>query len=589
MKKSRLFILSMLFIVFSTMYSYAFEILQTNIPQGSTGQKATVTFRIRTDDSWSQDRDLYLFIYCNDAYDEYEEYEASPSVYQRFPFEATGEQMLYGYSQRIGKISKKSEHSVSFSLKVRRDIPDGYYSFPVYVMEGNPDDGSGTTIATADLKIWIKKSTQTSPGSEENQAAITWELGENQTTPYGVYPQVCDFALNLRNSGTGTAADVTAEIVCDQDSTKFPFDINETNYNRHFDYVIPGETVSLPYSFAIRSDTYTGYYPVKINITYREGTGAALQKAEKVFFVHIRNKNKEDEKKQNEFNANDRVKARIIVDSYSTEPAEVYAGQDFLLTVNFKNASKDVNASNLLLTFDSEKVSESPVFTTDGGSNSVVIDSLSPLSEGTVTMHFKAAAGVDQRSYAINISEKYDSPEFKNAEEKVSITVPVHQISKFNMGNVEVLPGNLQVGEEANVMFAINNTGKVQLYNVMARFESDSIQKVETYVGNIKPGATGNVDVMLTAVNPSTDDGHVKVIISYEDEYGEITETEKEIVLYVSERIEESFDDFDFDLTEEVPEEPWYKKAAVKWGGGAALLLIIALFVIIRRKKKKEL
>ena len=95
------------------------------------------------------------------------------------------------------------------------------------------------------------------------------------------------------------------------------------------------------------------------------------------------------------------------------------------------------------------------------------------------------------------------------------------------------MPDAVEVGSETNVMFGINNTGKVILYNVMARFEADSIQPADAYVGNIKPGETGNVDTMLTAIAPTTDDGKVKIIISYEDENGVVSETEKEMLLNV--------------------------------------------------------
>ena len=40
------------------------------------------------------------------------------------------------------------------------------------------------------------------------------------------------------------------------------------------------------------------------------------------------------------------------------------------------------------------------------------------------------------------------------------------------------MPDAISVGEESNVMFSINNTGKVMLYNVNAVFEADSIQKM---------------------------------------------------------------------------------------------------------------
>ena len=80
------------------------------------------------------------------------------------------------------------------------------------------------------------------------------------------------------------------------------------------------------------------------------------------------------------------------------------------------------------------------------------------------------------------------------------------------------MPDAISVGEESNVMFSINNTGKVMLYNVNAVFEADSIQKNEAYVGNIEPGKSGNVDTMINGIAPTMDDGKVKLSITYEDE-----------------------------------------------------------------------
>lgn len=136
----------------------------------------------------------------------------------------------------------------------------------------------------------------------------------------------------------------------------------------------------------------------------------------------------------------------------------------------------------------------------------------------------------------------------------MSVDIPVKQISRLNTGTFEVMPDSISVGEESNVMFGINNTGKVTLYNVMARFEADSIQTTDTYVGNIKSGETGNVDCMVTGSAPTTDDGKVKVIISYEDENGEVSEVEKELTLYVSEPAPD-MDDMDMNGYDEMPQE----------------------------------
>ncbi|MFT4004798.1 MAG: hypothetical protein QM683_03800 [Lacrimispora sp.] len=84
-------------------------------------------------------------------------------------------------------------------------------------------------------------------------------------------------------------------------------------------------------------------------------------------------------------------------------------------------------------------------------------------------------------------------------------------------------------------MFPINNTGKVLLYNVTASFQGDSIQPADSYVGNIKPGESGNVDVMLTGAAPTTDDGKIKILITYEDENGVVSQpVEKEMTLNVT-------------------------------------------------------
>ena len=155
---------------------------------------------------------------------------------------------------------------------------------------------------------------------------------------------------------------------------------------------------------------------------------------------------------------------------------------------------------------------------------------LNTLSPGGVTeLRYRLISrpGVDQRSYGLTVKTKYDSPEFKNAEESVTVDVPIYQQSRFSTSTFEVMPESIEVGGETNIMFGINNTGRVQLYNVNVRFEADSIKTNEAYVGNIKPGETGNVDVMITGEAPTQDEGKIKAIISYEDENGEVTETEK--------------------------------------------------------------
>ena len=228
-----------------------------------------------------------------------------------------------------------------------------------------------------------------------------------------------------------------------------------------------------------------------------------MKKKEYEFYVHITSKEKEEDDNLGEFNENDRTKARIIVDSFRTEPEKIMAGDEFTLILNMKNASTSVTASNILFTMEPEKVENASVFSTESGSSSMVVNSLGAGASTELKMKFLAKPGIDQRSYTMTIKEKYDSPEFKNAEETVTIDIPVYQKARFSTSTFEVMPDSIEVDGESNIMFGVNNTGRIQLYNVNIRFEADSIRTTEAYVGNIKPGETGNVDVLVAGVTPT--------------------------------------------------------------------------------------
>ncbi len=472
-----------------------------------------------------------------------------------FPFEINEDTFT---PKRIGNLRDGSSKTVTLSARVRRDMKEGYYCIPIAIYV----NGRDSTPETDFLNVWIYTSSSASAETEdETKEEVAFVMGEGQATPYGRYPGPMDFGINLRNKGWLPAYDVTVSMVLSRSDEEFPFMINEGNYDRHFEVIEPGQTVALLYSMAIRKESYTGFYPLKFKITYRESmygdkrvaegpgmfrdqatgetlsTDTSVQSKDYEFYVHISSKEKEDS--LGEFNENDRTKARIIVDGFRTEPAKIMAGEEFDLILNMKNASTTVAASNILFSLEPEKVENASVFSTESGSSSIVVNSLGAGESTELRVRFLAKAGIDQRSYTITIKEKYDSPEFKNAEESVTVDIPIYQQARLSTSTFEIMPDSIEVGGESNIMFGINNTGRIQLYNVNARFEAPSIRTTESYVGNIKPGETGNVDVMVAGEAPTEDEGKVKVIISYEDENGEVTEVEKELTLFVSEPMED--------------------------------------------------
>lgn len=542
---------------------------QDKIPVGKTGKIMNVTFYVETGSDYG---DAWAGIAYDDGDDEEDVI---------FPFELTSETTD---RKHVGKITKGKKKNITISARVRRDVPEGYYGIPVYLAD---DKESGRGVQEY-INVYIQKSATTDSSSESEAVKdVDFTIGEGQSTPRGRYPDVLNFSLNMANTGKLTAFDVTAHMVMDKDSTVFPFEINDANYDRHFDKVESGGMVNLDYSFAIQKNTYTGYYPIKLEITYRESTEGELKKAEEQFFVHIDNKDKDETTTSaKEFNPNDRTKARIVVDSYRTEPKDVFAGETFDLFITMKNASASVPASNILFTLESEKVSDSAVFSMEEGSSSHAVNSLPANQTTELKLKMTARAGVDQRSYSITINEQYDSPEFKNATDKVTVDIPVKQMARMNVGSFDINPDTINVGDDSNVTFQINNTGKVILYNLMAKFSADSIKENEAYVGNIKPGESGNVDVNLTGKEVTTDDGKINLTISYEDENGNIKEETRDFILNVIQSTEEETDIAGPDITDNKGKH--FNMVPFIIAGATVAAVVILIIVVKRLKHKKE-
>ena len=561
----------------------------SKVPHGKAGNKISIKMTVHNNGSKGDNYLRTIRLANADQYDQFYTYDDDDDddsdsdsniswSGKHFPFEADSNT----FKEKRIDVKPGSSKSVTLTYKLRRDSAAGYYQAFFYI-----DDSLKVGI-----NIWVSAYDGSSTEEDDNtKLDYDFSIGDNQQTPYAGYNQVMDFGVNLTNTGLKKVYDVRVDMQLDADITKFPFDINEGNYNRKMGDMESGQMVTVPYSMMVREDVKSGFFPIHYLVTYREEEGGEFSEpVDKVFYVRV--KGKDDDELSADAGEQDRTKARIIVDSFETIPAEIYAGQPFELRVRMKNASSDVAASNIMFTFASEEVENTPIFTSESGSTSVVVNNMAPGATADLSMVFKAAPTAEQKSYRMTIQEQYDSPEFKNAKEEVKIALPVKQEPRLNTSTIDVMPDAIEVGSETNVMFGINNTGKVILYNVMARFEADSIQPSDAYVGNIKPGETGNVDTMLTAIAPTTDDGKVKIIISYEDENGVVSETEKEMLLNVS----EAFSDDGMDGMDGMDNGMDADADAAQAGGAgriAPMLVIAALVgagvgvVVWKRKKKK--
>lgn len=227
-------------------------------------------------------------------------------------------------------------------------------------------------------------------------------------------------------------------------------------------------------------------------------------------------------------------------------------------------------------------------FLPTSGSNTLYVEQIAANGMADISIEMTAKADLTQKPYAIAVNMAYEDSDYAAYTASANVSIPIKQEAKFDIGTMEVLPMDIAVGGQSNVMFSIFNTGKTTLYNVQVKFEGDSITGGDTFIGKIEPGATGNVDTMITGAAATADDGFVKAIVYYEDDAGNVYTQESEFTLWV---YEDSYED-----------EMMYEDMMIEESGGSGaigiivtviVLLVIggvvtAIILIKKNKKKKE-
>ncbi|MDE7321991.1 MAG: hypothetical protein K2N73_04555 [Lachnospiraceae bacterium] len=405
--------------------------------------------------------------------------------------------------------------------------------------------------------------------------------------------------LSLINLGKTDITDVVLTPTVSNDKTKWPFDINQA-YDAQTIQIIQAaddtvdafsKRMDIGWYFNVRSDVLTGCYPLPFHATYYQN--GTLVETDITTYINIKGAN--PSKKLIEDPDKQTSNPRIIVTGYKTEPEVVYAGSVFKLSVSVKNTSRQTAVENVLFNLEATVEGKDAdatysAFLPTSGSSSVYTERISPGETYDMSIEMEAKSDLSQKPYVLTVNMKYDTDEQINLSDVAHVSVPIKQEAKLDTGSAEIMPESIAVGEQSNVMFSVFNTGKTTLYNVKVTYESETVESGITYLGNIAPGATQNVDSMLTGIAPDTGEGIVKAVITYEDEAGNETRFEKDLNLFVYEmNFDEGMEDIPMEPMEEEPAKKGLPMAAlIGIGVGVIVVIVIVVVIISKRKKAKK-
>lgn len=432
------------------------------------------------------------------------------------------------------------------------------------------------------------------------------QVGDNWSTPTVSYGQSVSIVLPIINFGTEELNDLIIEPAASNVVSEWPFVPDKTSYLQTEPY-IPGNSTyeaamqnrrEFTFQFTAREDVMSGYYPLKFHIWYTKSGIRCEEPAEVTVYVRtIGRPGSGTIGGSGEESSG--AKPRIIVTGFETTPSQVFAGDTFTLNIYVKNTSKELAVTNLLFDLQAavegeDKTNTYVAFLPTSGSSSIYMDKISPDTDAVIEIEMTAKADLAQKPYVLDVNMKYDAGSMFDLTDTASVSIPINQESRFDISTPEVVPEDITVGSQSNVMFSIYNTGKTTLYNVQVKLYADSVDETTAFVGNLNSGATGNVDVMVTGASATMDDGTINVDISYEDNAGNVTTETRTITLYVS---EEFFDEYvpddamgDMGMGEGEMEEGSHKGRIIAI---IAVVLLVAagvgVFAAVRlRKKKKE-
>lgn len=510
---------------------------------------------------------------------------------------ASAKNQLYRYYDNLMLLNEDLEKEVKEKLeeKLKEILENG----KKLIKEANTKTelANYVTETKALMDSYITKILDSIPTSTSEFLVI----GDNAPVAQAKYGEPVTVIVPIYNMGSEWIEDVTVTPTMSNSVKEWPFEIQKTGYSERITE-IPGSQNKeeawlnhreIHYTFMTRPDVLDGYYKLEFNVLYSRNNKSETAKL--YTFVKTEGAAGSGSVDGTDDESGKSSTPRIVVTGFETNPQDVYAGDTFMLTIHVKNTSKRTAVSNIQIDLEAAKEGKDDdtlyaAFLPTSGSNSIYIDNIPTGGTADMNIEMTAKADLVQKPYALNVKMNYEDEKFNPYTAESSVSIPVKQEAKFDTSTPEVMPGSITVGGQSNVMFSIYNTGKTTLYNVQVKFEGDSISGGEAFVGKLEAGGTGNVDTMVDGAAPTMDDGKVKILISYEDDAGNISTQEKEIELFVTEEVamDPGMGEMS-DGMEMTAEEPQSNKGMmIGIAAAAAVVVILVAVVLLNRRKKKK-
>ena len=267
---------------------------------------------------------------------------------------------------------------------------------------------------------------------------------------------------------------------------------------------------------------------------------------------------------------------KVLVSGYKVSAATIYSGDNFDLTLEIQNTSKN-KVKNMKVTVASEGGEIIPV----SGTGSIYVAEIAGNEMSEQTFSMAAAAGLAEKTYKLSVKMEYENTSGEAFEMEDTLYLPVYLKQRVSV--TDVMTDDAKVGDDVEITAQVNNLGEGTLYNVNACVEGKHVEKQETYIGNIDTGKSGSVDLLAKAIAVTDFDEMARaedwIIVTYEDRNGDKHEEKVDVSFYI-----ETVDYEDLEVLKEAPE----KTGPATWQIILICACVLAVGVFVGSKVHKK-
>ncbi len=409
-----------------------------------------------------------------------------------------------------------AEVTITYRLQAKSTVENGQYSLPLTFEYTDVNGNTYTSQGTARVNITSK------PQKTDVQYQPKLILTKSKTNPKQVKAgEEFDLTVTLKNTSTTTAIqNMTVSIAPDQTQ----FAVCSSTDSKYQKKLKAEKEMTVTYRLKAMETLLEGQYAIPITCDYADASGNP--------FTYTGNARADI----NQAAATD-LQPNVIVTSCGTNPETVKPGEEFDLSLTYKNVSNNMALKNLTVTI------------APPAEQMILCDSTDCLYQGnlgsgasaTLTYKLKATDIAANGQYTVPLTFNYvddkGNPYSVPGNARVNIQAE-NAASEIRINfDKPSMPSEAQIGEIINMDVGVQNLSRVKVYNVRAVVEADGLNQMETlFVGEMEPGTsiTGSSQITVSGLrggNSSYGTTTGTVTFYYEDESGKEYSEVKEITL----------------------------------------------------------